>query len=95
MSFPIGMVVVVATALAFGFTNGFHDTANPVPTPIATGAVRPKVAVLIAGVLTLVGAFLSVQLAKSGGVALVPTFRTYRIAGDVPTAWAEPVGASA
>ena len=44
----------------FDFTNGFHDTANAMATSIATGALRPKVAVLLAGVLNLVGAFLSV-----------------------------------
>jgi phosphate/sulfate permease len=65
----IGMSVivlaVVVTALLFDFTNGFHDTANAMATSIATGALRPKVAVLLAGVLNLVGAFLSVQVAKA------------------------------
>jgi inorganic phosphate transporter, PiT family len=59
------LVVVVLTALAFDFTNGFHDTANAVATTIATGALRPRTAVLLAGVLNLVGAFLSVQVAKT------------------------------
>ena len=64
------VVVVVLTALIFDFTNGFHDTANAMATSIATGALRPRVAVAIAGVLNLVGAFLSVQVAKtiSGGL---------------------------
>jgi inorganic phosphate transporter, PiT family len=64
------VVVVVVTALVFDFTNGFHDTANAMATSIATGALHPKVAVLIAGVLNLVGAFLSVEVAKtiSGGL---------------------------
>jgi PiT family inorganic phosphate transporter len=43
------VVVVVMTALVFDFTNGFHDTANAMATSIATGALRPKVAVAIAG----------------------------------------------
>jgi PiT family inorganic phosphate transporter len=62
--------VVVITALAFDFTNGFHDTANAMATSIATGALRPKVAVAISAVLNLVGAFLSIQVAKtiSGGI---------------------------
>jgi len=56
--------------LIFDFTNGFHDTANAMATSIATGALRPRVAVAIAGCLNLVGAFLSVQVAKtiSGGL---------------------------
>jgi inorganic phosphate transporter, PiT family len=52
------VVVVVLTALVFDFTNGFHDTANAMATSIATGALRPKVAVTVAGCLNLVGAFL-------------------------------------
>ncbi len=55
--------ILIATALAFDFTNGFHDTGNAMATSIATQALRPKVAVLLAGVLNLVGAFLSVEVA--------------------------------
>src|SRR5436305_2427240 len=57
------VIAVVLTALMFDFTNGFHDTANAMATSIATGALRPRVAVALAGVLNLVGAFLSVQVA--------------------------------
>jgi len=61
---------VVITALAFDFTNGFHDTANAMATSIATGALKPKVAVTISGVLNVLGAFLSVKVAStiSGGI---------------------------
>jgi inorganic phosphate transporter, PiT family len=64
------VVIVVVTALAFDFTNGFHDTANAMATSIATGAFRPRTAVAIAAVLNLTGAFLSVQVARtiSGGL---------------------------
>lgn len=64
------VVVVIVTALLFDFTNGFHDTANAMATSIATGALRPRVAVLISAVLNLAGAFLSVQVAEtiSGGI---------------------------
>ena len=55
--------LVIFTALAFDFTNGFHDTANAMATSIATGALRPKVAVALSAVLNLVGAFLSVEVA--------------------------------
>jgi inorganic phosphate transporter, PiT family len=64
------VAVVIITALAFDFTNGFHDTANAMATSIATGALRPKVAVAIAAVLNFAGAFLSVKVATtiSGGI---------------------------
>ncbi len=64
------IVLVILLALFFDFTNGFHDTANAMATPIATGALKPKVAVLLAAVLNLVGAFLSTEVAKtiSGGM---------------------------
>jgi PiT family inorganic phosphate transporter len=65
------VILVIVTALAFDFTNGFHDTANAMATSIATGALRPKVAVLIAGVLNVVGAFLSVEVAKTISSGLV------------------------
>ena len=53
-----------ALALFFDFTNGFHDTANAMATPIATGAMRPKIAVALAAVLNLIGAFLSTEVAR-------------------------------
>jgi PiT family inorganic phosphate transporter len=64
------IVLVIALALFFDFTNGFHDTANAMATPIATGALKPKVAVGLAAILNLVGAFLSTEVAKtiSGGI---------------------------
>jgi PiT family inorganic phosphate transporter len=63
MTEMIILVLLICTALAFDFTNGFHDTGNAMATSIATGALKPKVAVLLAGVLNLVGAFLSVEVA--------------------------------
>jgi inorganic phosphate transporter, PiT family len=70
MTISLIVVVVIVTALVFDFTNGFHDTANAMATSIATGAWRPKVAVAVAGVLNLAGAFLSVEVARtiSGGL---------------------------
>src|SRR5690348_18492675 len=70
MDLSLIVILVIVTALAFDFTNGFHDTANAMATSIATGALRPKVAVTVAGCLNLVGAFLSVEVAKtiSGGL---------------------------
>ena len=57
------LIVVVVTALAFDFTNGFHDTANAMATSIATGALKPKAAVILSAILNLVGAFLSIEVA--------------------------------
>jgi inorganic phosphate transporter, PiT family len=59
------VVLVIVLALFFDFTNGFHDTANAMATPIATGALKPKVAVLLAAVLNLFGAFLSTEVSKT------------------------------
>jgi PiT family inorganic phosphate transporter len=59
----IVLALVVVTALGFDFTNGFHDTGNAMATSIATGALKPKVAVALSAVLNLVGAFLSVEVA--------------------------------
>ena len=65
MGDPVVLVIVVATALAFDFTNGFHDTANAVATSISTRAMSPKVAVSLAAVLNFVGAFLSLEVAAT------------------------------
>src|SRR6186713_1993602 len=69
------VIAVVLTALVFDFTNGFHDTANAMATSIATGALRPRVAVVLAGVLNLLGAFLSVQVALTISSGLVDEAR--------------------
>lgn len=76
------VVMVIVTALIFDFTNGFHDTANAMATSIATGALKPRTAVIAAGTLNLIGAFLSTEVAQtiSGGlineqqVAIGPEF---------------------
>src|ERR671922_198254 len=57
--------IVVATALAFDFTNGFHDTANAVATSISTRALSPRLAVSIAAVLNFAGAFISLEVAAT------------------------------
>ncbi len=65
------LVIVIVTALAFDFTNGFHDTANAMATSIATGALKPKVAVGLSAILNLVGAFLSVEVAATVAKGIV------------------------
>ncbi|MET8245525.1 inorganic phosphate transporter [Streptomyces sp. NPDC005202] len=70
-SFSLILAIVVVTALAFDFTNGFHDTANAMATTISTGALKPKVAVALSAALNLVGAFLSVEVANTISKGLV------------------------
>src|SRR3954451_24303810 len=65
MAADIILVIVVITALAFDFTNGFHDTANVVATSISTRAMPPRVAVGFAAILNFVGAFLSLKVAAT------------------------------
>ncbi len=57
--------IVVATALAFDFTNGFHDTANVVATSISTRAMPPRIAVAYAAMFNFVGAFISLEVAAT------------------------------
>ena len=59
------LVIVILTAVAFDFTNGFHDTANAVATSIATGALKPLVAVIMSGCLNFLGAFISISVAAT------------------------------
>ncbi len=59
------LVIVVGTALAFDFTNGFHDTANVVATSISTRAMSPRLAIAFAAALNFAGAFLSLAVAAT------------------------------
>ncbi|MFJ9351383.1 anion permease [Streptomyces sp. NPDC101237] len=70
-NFSLILAIVVVTALAFDFTNGFHDTANAMATTISTGALKPKIAVTMSAALNLVGAFLSVEVANTISKGLV------------------------
>jgi inorganic phosphate transporter, PiT family len=71
MASDIILVIVVATALAFDFTNGFHDTANVVATSISTRAMPPRIAVGFAAIFNFVGAFLSLKVAATVGKDIV------------------------
>ena len=71
MSSELLLVLVVATALAFDFTNGFHDTANVVASSISTRAVRPRTAVALAAILNFVGAFVSLEVAATVAKGIV------------------------
>lgn len=65
------LIIVVITALAFDFTNGFHDTGNAMATSIASGALAPKTAVILSAVLNLIGAFLSTAVAATIAKGLI------------------------
>src|SRR5436190_22211544 len=67
------LVVIVAVALGFDFTNGFHDTANSIATAVSTRALSPRAAVLLAAVANLGGAFLTTAVAKTVGKGLIDT----------------------
>src|SRR5919199_4505877 len=59
------LVLTIAVALAFDFTNGFHDTANAIATTVGTRALRPRAAVASSAVLNLVGAVVATQLLQA------------------------------
>jgi inorganic phosphate transporter, PiT family len=67
------LVVVVIVALGFDFTNGFHDTANAVATSVSTRALSPRLAVLVAAVANLAGAFVTTAVAKTVGKGIIDT----------------------
>src|SRR5437763_3907371 len=73
------LILVIVAALAFDFTNGFHDTANAMATSIATGALKPRVAVTISAVLNFVGAFISISVAATIAKGIV---NPHVLAGD-------------
>ncbi|MGI8506729.1 MAG: inorganic phosphate transporter [Solirubrobacteraceae bacterium] len=69
------LVIVVAAALAFDFTNGFHDTANVVASAISTRALAPRTAIALASVLNFVGAFVSLKVAATVATGIVDASR--------------------
>jgi PiT family inorganic phosphate transporter len=73
LSGDILLVVVVLVALGFDFTNGFHDTANAVATSVSTRALSPRMAVTLAAIANLVGAFVTTAVAKTVGKGIIDT----------------------
>ena len=67
------IVLIIAVALTFDFTNGFHDTANAIATSVSTRALKPRTAVLLSAVLNLAGAFLTTKVATTVGKGIVVT----------------------
>jgi inorganic phosphate transporter, PiT family len=71
MNSDVVLVIVVASALAFDFTNGFHDTANAIATSVSTRAMSPRFAVALSAVLNFAGAFISLEVAATVGSGIV------------------------
>jgi len=71
MGSDVILVIVVVTALAFDFTNGFHDTANAIATSVSTRAMSPRFAVAMSAVLNFAGAFISLKVAATVGSGIV------------------------
>ncbi len=69
--FSILLLLVIVLALLFDFSNGWHDSANAVATVISTRVLSPVVAVVLAGMLNVAGAFLSTAVAKMVGKGII------------------------
>ncbi len=67
------LIILIAVAVGFDFTNGFHDTANAVATSIATGALKPRQAVFLSAIFNFVGAFISISVATKIASGLIST----------------------
>jgi len=65
MSSDLVMVLVIAAALAFAFSNGFHDTFDVIATAVSTGAAPPQAAIAVAGLLNFAGAFVGIEVAST------------------------------
>jgi phosphate/sulfate permease len=67
----LALVVIVVVALAFDYTNGFHDAANSIAVAVSTKALTPRVALALAAVMNLVGALISTSVAKTVGAGII------------------------
>jgi PiT family inorganic phosphate transporter len=67
----LGLVVLIAVALTFDYTNGFHDAANAIATSVSTRALTPRAALALAAVMNLVGALVSTKVAATVGKGIV------------------------
>jgi PiT family inorganic phosphate transporter len=67
----LSLVIVVVLAVIFDYINGFHDTANAIATSVATRALSPRYAILMAASFNFIGAFAGTAVAKTIGAGLV------------------------
>jgi PiT family inorganic phosphate transporter len=78
MNTDLLMVIIVAVALAFDYTNGFHDAANAIATSVSTRALPPRVALALAAAMNVLGALISTKVAATVGKGIIsaPAGRT-------------------
>src|SRR4051794_41887616 len=90
--FLVALIVIIVVALAFDYTNGFHDAANAIAVAVSTKALTPRVALALAAVANLVGAMISTKVAKTVGAGIIdaPTG-----SGGVQSLFAAVIGAVA
>ena len=67
----VALIVIILVALAFDYTNGFHDAANAIAVAVSTKALTPRVALALAAVMNLVGALISTEVAKTVGAGII------------------------
>ena len=67
----VALIIIVLVALAFDYTNGFHDAANAIAVAVSTKALTPRVALTLAAVMNLVGALISTSVAKTVGEGII------------------------
>src|SRR5947199_5923605 len=70
-SMLVGLIVIIVVALAFDYTNGFHDAANAIAVAVSTKALTPRAALALAAVANLVGALISTKVAKTVGEGII------------------------
>jgi inorganic phosphate transporter, PiT family len=71
MNTDLLMVIIIAVALAFDYTNGFHDAANAIATSVSTRALRPRVALALAAMMNVLGALISTKVAATVGKGII------------------------
>ncbi len=69
----LGLLVIIVVALAFDYTNGFHDSANAIATSVSTKALTPRAALVLAAVMNVVGALVSTKVAATVGAGIIDT----------------------
>jgi phosphate/sulfate permease len=67
----LALIVIVVVALAFDYTNGFHDAANAIAVAVSTKALTPRAALALASVMNLVGAVISTKVAATVGAGII------------------------
>ncbi|HEV7213471.1 MAG TPA: inorganic phosphate transporter [Blastococcus sp.] len=65
------LIVIIVVALAFDYTNGFHDAANAIAVAVSTKALTPRVALALAAIMNLVGALISTKVAATVGAGII------------------------